>query len=163
MEGLISEARFTDVPLCQSQSDFGCALAWRSVEQGDEAEAKRLLRRALVWDERGALVGASEAPMACVKPVTGSARQPASAIRDSRGATNATNLEWGARPAFQSRIVAAECRDGILWRSSLNSESFRPKGSWADRRKIPPFNLFYADIEADVLTRIGAWEKSNAA
>jgi len=161
MEGLIATARFRDIPLCQQTGEFGCALAWRSVEQGDDTEAKRVLRRALVWDERGALVGADEAPTACVNPVTGSVKQSVSAMRDSRGATNATNLEWGARPAFQSRIVAAECRDGILWRSPLNSESFRPKGSWADRRKIPPFNLFYADIEADVLNRIGAWEKSN--
>lgn len=163
MEGLISEARFKDIPLCQSRDAFGCALAWRSVEQGDETEANRVLRRALVWDERGALVGANEATTACVNPVTGSAQQPVSAMRESRGATNATNLEWGARPAFQGRIVAAECRDGILWRSPLTSESFRPKGSWADRRKIPPFNLFYSDIEADVLNRIGAWEKSNGA
>jgi hypothetical protein len=163
MEGVISEARFKEVPLCQSRDAFGCALAWRSVEQGDETEARRVLRRALVWDERGALVGANEAATACVNPVTGSTEQPVSAMRESRGATNATNLEWGARPAFQSRIVAAECRDGILWRSPLNSESFRPKGSWADRRKIPPFNLFYADIESDVLNRIAAWEKSNVA
>lgn len=161
MEGLIPAARFRDIPLCQSRDAFGCALAWKSVQEGDDTEAKRVLRRALAWDERGALVGAEGAPTACVNPVTGSVTHPASAMRDSRGATNATNLEWGARPAFQSRIVAGECRDGILWRSPLNSESFRPKGSWADRRKIPPFNLFYADIEADALHRIDAWEKSN--
>ncbi|MFK0299382.1 DUF3089 domain-containing protein [Brevundimonas sp. NPDC090276] len=158
MEGVIPEARFGDVPLCQSRNEVGCALAWRSVEQGDETDAKRVLRRALVWDERGALISAEGAPTACVNPVTGSVNHPVSAMRDSRGATNATNLEWGVRPAFQSRIVAAECRDGILWRSPLNSESFRPRGSWADRRKIPPFNLFYADIEADALTRLAAWK-----
>ena len=163
MEGVLPEARFGEVPLCQSRDEIGCALAWRSVEEGDESEAKRVLRRALVWDERGALISTEGAATACVNPVTGSAKRPASAMRDSRGATNATNLEWGARPAFQGRIVAAECRDGILWRSPLNSESFRLQGSWADRRKIPPFNLFYADIEADVLDRVSIWEKKNGA
>lgn len=158
MEGMIPAERFRDIPLCQSRDQVGCVLAWRSVEQGDETESSRLLRRVLVWDERGALVSAEGALTACVNPVTGSEKQPVSAMRDSRGATNATNLEWGARPAFQSRIVAAECRDGILWRSPLRSESFRPQGSWADRRKIPQFNLFYADVEADVLDRISVWE-----
>ncbi|MGH7026845.1 DUF3089 domain-containing protein [Brevundimonas sp.] len=163
MEGLIPATRFEVVQLCQSRDQVGCVLAWKSVEEGDDTEANRVLRRALVWDERGALVGADGAPTACVNPVTGSVKQSASAMRDSRGATNATNLEWDARPAFQSRIVAAECRDGILWRSPLNSESFRARGSWADRRKIPPFNLFFADIEADVLNRTAAWERSRGA
>lgn len=159
MEGLVPAERARNIPLCERLDQVGCVLAWKSVQEGDDAEAKRLLRRALVWNERGALDGADGAPTACVNPVTGSVDQPVSAMRDSRGATNATNLEWGARPAFQSRIVAAECRAGILWRSPLNSESFRPKGSWADRRKAPSFNLFYADIEADALNRIEAWEK----
>lgn len=160
MEGVIAAERFGELPLCARRESVGCALAWKSVEEGDDTEAKRVLRRALVWDERGAMVGAEEAPTACVNPVTGSVNAPISAMRDSRGATNATNLEWGARPAFQGRIVAGQCRGGILWRSPLNSESFRAQGSWANRRKIPSFNLFFADIEADVLNRINAWEKA---
>ena len=31
-------------------------------------------------------------------------------------------------------------------------------GSWADRRKARPYNLFYADTEADVHARLTAWE-----
>lgn len=161
MESFIPVARFGDIGLCQSRDDVGCALAWRSVERGDDGEVQRIRRRALTWDDRGALVGFEGAASACVNPVTGAVGKPSADIRESRGATNATNLEWGARPAFQSRLVAAECRDGILWRSRLDQESFRPQGSWAERRKIPPYNLFYADIEADVLHRIGVWERAN--
>jgi len=84
-------------------------------------------------------------------------------MRESRGATNATNLEWGVRPALQRRIVAAECRDGVLWRSRLSSESFRPTGAWAEQRKIPPYNPFYADIEADALARLSAWSTLHPA
>ena len=36
------------------------------------------------------------------------------------------------------------------------SGAFKPTGSWADRRKVPGYNLFYADIEADALARVAA-------
>lgn len=161
IEGVTPVARFTSTPLCHAADETGCALAWRSVEKNAEGEARRVLRRALTWNDRGALIGVAGGTIACVNPVTGSVAEPVSQARESRGATNATNLEWGIRPAFQGRLVAAECRDGILWRSRLSSESFRTRGSWADQRKIPPYNLFYADIEADVLRRLKAWEVSH--
>lgn len=161
VEGVTPVSRFTDTPLCQAADQTGCAVAWRSVEENSEGEARRVMRRALSWNDRGALAEVAGAPIACVNPVTGSVADPASQARESRGATNATNLEWGARPAFQRRLVAAECRDGLLWRSRVSSESFRTRGSWADQRKIPPYNLFYADIEADVLRRLNAWEAAH--
>ncbi len=158
IEGLTPVARFTQTPLCRTPDQTGCALSWRSVEENAEGEARRLIRRALTWNDRGALIEAAETPIACVNPVTGSVDAPISQARESRGATNATNLEWGARPALQRRLVEAECRNGILWRSRLTSESFRTPASWADQRKIPAYNLFYADIEADVMRRLKAWE-----
>ncbi len=162
IEGVTPVSRFTDIPLCASADETGCVLAWRSVEQHADGESKRIRRRALTWNERGALIEVGGAPIACVNPVSGSVEAPVSDARESRGATNATNLEWGARPAFQRRLVAAECRDGILWRSRLNSESFRDAGSWADQRSIPPYNLFYADVEADAVLRLSAWTEQNA-
>ena len=33
-----------------------------------------------------------------------------------------------------------------------------PGGDWADRRKVPAFNLFYADLEADAKERLAAWQ-----
>jgi hypothetical protein len=33
----------------------------------------------------------------------------------------------------------------------------RVTGSWADRRKAPGFNLFWADLEADAKARLAAW------
>lgn len=163
VEGVTPVSRFTHTPLCRTDDETGCALSWRAVEENGEGEAKRVIRRALTWNDRGALVEAADAPIACVNPVTGSVDAPVSEARESRGATNATNLEWGARPAFQRRLVAAECREGILWRSRLSSESFRTPVSWADQRRIPAYNLFYADIEADVLRRLKAWEDAHAA
>ena len=162
IEALIPRPRFNNVPLCDSQEAVGCALAWRGVRSDDPSGARQALRRALTWDPYGALVSAEGVEMACVNPVTGSVSDASSDTRQSRGATNATNLEWGARPALQSRIVSARCKDGVLWHSQPQSESFRERGSWADRRKLTAYNLFYADIEADIAGRLARWTEANA-
>ena len=138
-------------------------LAWTVVDEGARGYARRLTRRALTWNESGKLVGVENADFACVNPVTGRVGSPLAEARESRGATNATGLEWDARPAMQSRLVRSVGRDGFLWRSSPGSESFGRQGSWADQRKVKPYNLFYADIEADVLRRIGAWRAMHAS
>jgi len=85
---------------------------------------------------------------------TGEARVPA---RLHRGATNATGLEWGARPALMAREVETQCRDGLLRHSWPDLESFKERGSWADRRKARPYNLFYGDIEEDVAERLAVY------
>ncbi|AQR61978.1 hypothetical protein BZG35_10190 [Brevundimonas sp. LM2] len=162
MDSLIPVARFNQVPLCAERDQVGCALAWRAVRADDAAAARRLVRRALTWDQYGALVSTEAAALACVNPVTGSTEMPSATMRQSRGATNATNLEWGARPAFQSRIVSAKCQDGVLWHTQPQGESFRDRGTWAERRKIPAYSLFYADIESDVAERLKHWTTVSA-
>ena len=51
----------------------------------------------------------------------------------------------------------AQCREGLLRHSRPDLESFREQGSWADRRKARPYNLFYGDLEADVAARLDAY------
>jgi hypothetical protein len=52
--------------------------------------------------------------------------------------------------------VAARCENGVLRTSKPKSSSLRDSGSWADRRKVDAYNLFYADLEADALARVAA-------
>ncbi|QBX37896.1 DUF3089 domain-containing protein [Brevundimonas sp. S30B] len=162
MDTLTPTSRFDSFPLCDRRAQFGCVVAWGAVAADDEAEANRRERRALTWDAGGRLVSVGRHPTACVNPITGSSREPLAPARASRGATNATNLEWGARPPLQARVVEAACEDGMLRYRHPASESFRRIGAWADRRKAPPFNLFYADVEGDVVERVAAWQAANA-
>ena len=111
---------------------------------------------------RGELVGLETAPI-CVNPVTGATAHPRAEARQHSGATNATGLEWGARPALTGRLISTECRGGLLWHSAPDADFLTAGGSWADRRKIVPYNLFYGDIERDVATRVNAWRRRNGA
>jgi hypothetical protein len=147
------------VPACSTRRQVGCIVAWSEVGEGDDGAARRRLRRALVWDDRGRLVDLADRPTVCVNPVTGSTAEAEAPARMHRGATNATGLEWGARPALIAREVAAQCRDGLLRHSRPDLESFRASGKWADRRKARPYNLFYGDLEADVAARLAAFEQ----
>lgn len=145
------------LPACQGRDEAGCLSAWASVMAGDFDAARRLLDRALVWNDRGELVNLAPRPALCVNPVLGVATTAEAPARLHLGAANATGLEWGARPGFLARQVSAICNDGVLVVSRPKSPSLKRTGSWADRRKVPGYNLFWADIEADARRRLAAW------
>jgi hypothetical protein len=151
-----------NAPACATATSIGCVVGWSQVGADNDGAAWRRLRRALVWDDAGRLVDLADRPALCVNPVSGATGEAAVPARLHHGAANATGLEWGVRPAFIDRAVATQCRDGILRHTELTTESFREVGNWADRRKARPYNLFYADIEADVERRLNVWTASNA-
>jgi len=145
------------VPACTSREQTGCVVAYSPVSDGNDGAASRRLRRALVWDERGHLVELRDQTALCVNPVTGSQTTAAVPARAHRGATNATGLEWGARPALIAREFSTQCRRGLLRHSEPRLESFQETGNWADRRKARQYNMFYGDIEEDVEARLAVW------
>jgi DUF3089 family protein len=145
------------IPPCVERRQTGCLAAWARVYDGEFDTAQRLLDRALVWNEHGELVNLTPRPALCFNPLLGAVTDQAASARLHLGAANATGLEWGARPAFMARQVAAQCEGGVLHVTRPKSASLQRKGDWADRRKAPGFNLFYADIEADAKQRLAAW------
>ncbi len=144
------------LPACVRRDEAHCVVAWAQAFEDDAPGAKRILERALVWDEQGSLVSLGARPALCVNPLTGAENGQLAPARLNLGAANATGLEWGVRPAFLPHQVNARCVDGVLHVSRPRSPSLRPSGSWADRRKAPAYNLFYADLEADAKARTAA-------
>lgn len=145
------------IPPCGARRQAGCVASWVSVYDGDFDAAKRVLDRALIWNAAGELENLSPRPALCFNPVLGAVTDAAAPARLHLGAANATGLEWGARPAFLTRQVAARCEGGVLRLSKPKSSALRRTGSWADKRKAPGFNLFYADLEADAQARVAAY------
>jgi hypothetical protein len=147
------------LPACNARAQAGCVVGWVQVFADEDGLARHILNRALAWNRAGGLE-AFDGPALCVNPLTGSIAAPRAPAQSNLGAANATGLEWGVRPAFLSHEVSAECRDGVLWVSRPKSPTLRSSGSWADQKKAPDYNLFYADIEADVKARATAYEAS---
>jgi hypothetical protein len=145
------------IPACTARGQPRCVLGWMAVDQSDPRRARELLNRALVWTPEGQLVNLDQAPPLCVNPLLGAQTEVKAPARLNLGAANASELEWGLRAAFLPRQVSAQCDKGILRVSSPRSGSLRPSGAWPDKFKVPPYNAFFADIEADAMKRVATY------
>lgn len=143
------------LPACSARSEAHCVVGWAEAPPGSEADARTLLDRALVWNRAGQLENLDGRPALCVNPLTG-AEHGAAGRRAGLGAANASGLAWGERPAFLPRQVSAVCRGGLLRVGRPWSPDLRSAPSWSNPLKAPPYNLFYADIEADAKARLQA-------
>jgi hypothetical protein len=152
----------TPAPPCVRRAQAGCVAAWASAANGDLARVQDLKDRSLVWGEGGQLVNLEGRTPLCFNPILGAVTNQAAPLRLHLGAANATGLEWGARPAFLARQIRARCDRGILRLTRPKSPSLRRTGSWSDRKKVPGFNLFYADLEADAKARLAVWRRAEA-
>lgn len=141
---------------CSRRDQAGCLVAWISAGVTEPEKAQVLKDRSLVWGTGGQLENLHGTVPVCVNPLIGAVSPLEASARLNLGAANATGLEWGARPALQTRQVSATCQAGVLRVSQPRSTALRPSGSWMERRKLPGFNLFYGDLEADALARLGS-------
>jgi hypothetical protein len=144
------------IPPCLRPGEPGCLAAWATAFVGDPERAQAIVDRSLIWSASGQLENLHGRSPLCFNPLLGAVSDAPAPARLSQGAANATGLEWGARPAFLTRQISAHCEKGILRVARPKSTSLRPSGSWTDRRKQPGYNLFYADIETDALSRVAA-------
>lgn len=144
------------VPACQQRTQYGCAVAYLSVDNGRPDRALQAQRRAMEWSQTS-IMEPLDGKALCVNPLTGGVTDKEIEARHSLGAANATGLEWGTTPALMPRKVSARCRGDILYVSRPSGPSFDVDGSWADSKKVRPYNLFYADLQADSQARWLAW------
>ncbi|RAK52069.1 DUF3089 domain-containing protein [Phenylobacterium deserti] len=152
----VTPADSLPLPPCVRKGQAGCVAAWASVFDGQIEGASALLNRALVWSPAGDLVNLNGRSALCFNPILGAVTDAPAPARLHMGAANATGLEWDARPAFMARQVSARCQRGLLHVTAPKSASLKRTGGWADRRKVPGYNLFYADLEADARARLAS-------
>lgn len=141
------------VPACQRRGQAGCVVAWISEEPGQQKQTRNRLRRASIWIGDQIEELAPRQPV-CVNPLIGAATPTFVPRKANLGAANASRLEWGVQPGFLSDQVSAQCVDGVLRVSRPKSASLRSGHNWAERMRVAPYNLFYADLAADAKARV---------
>ena len=146
----------SSLPACRVRSEARCTVAYTQAAFALDGP-DQVLDRALVWTADGQLEPLRGRAALCVNPLTGGVDRSEAAERANLGAANATRLEWGVRPPVLAHQVSARCAGGLLHTSRPRAPSLRRAGGWAARLKAPPFNLFYADLEADVAARLAAF------
>ena len=142
------------LPACRARGQARCVVGWTQAFDFDQADIRQTLHRSLVWGPSGSLEDVKGRPLLCVNPLLGIESNDEAPARLNRGAVAASDIEWGARPAFLTRQVSARCVGGVLRVSAPLSPSLRPTGGWLDHLKEPGYNLFYADEEADAEGRV---------
>ena len=145
------------VPACSQRGQPRCVVGWMGVDDSDPNRARQVVNRALVWTPEGTLENLQDQPALCVNPLLGVQSDARAPARLNLGAANASELEWGARAAFMPRQVSAQCVNGVLRISRPRSGSLRRAGNWPDKFKAPPYNAFFADIEADAMKRVATY------
>ena len=156
IESIVPADRYGEgapLPACRTRAQARCVVAWATPR---ERSARELLERSLVWNDRGQLVELGGRAALCVNPLLGARSDAPAPDRDNLGAAVATGFEWNERPAFLQRQVGAQCVGGVLDVGKPKSNVFKPARSWADRLKVPPYNLFYLDLEVDAQARVSA-------
>ena len=145
------------LPACPARAAAHCVVAYTQAAFALDGP-DHVLDRALAWTPGGDLAPLGGRAALCVNPLTGVVDRPDAGERANLGAANATRLEWGVRPAFLPHQVSARCEGGLLRTSRPRAPSLRRTGDWAARLKAPGFNLFWADLEADALARLHAFD-----
>ncbi len=166
LETLVPEQQFgslsTWVPACLTRTQTGCAFAYISVDSGRPDKALQMLQKAVYWSGGDTLDAMGSQKGVCVNPLLGMTTNEPADAKLSLGATNATGLEWGTEPALIAHKVQAHCLGGLLFVDKPDSPTFRDAGTWEDRRKVPPYNLFYGDLEADIQARWQSFQTQQA-
>jgi hypothetical protein len=142
------------LPACTVPGEPRCIVAWNQEFAFDQADIRQVFERSLVWSSNDELDPVAGRPILCVNPMLGAQSNAVAPARLNRGAVAASGIEPGARPAFLGRQVSSQCVDGVLRVSAPRSTTLKVQGGWLDRLKEPPFNLFYADEEADAAGRL---------
>ena len=107
----MSTPRSRSVPACARRDPdrLRAGLGVGAARAISAARAAHLLSRSIVWNDRGLLEPLGARAPLCVNPLLGAATDVEAPARLNLGAANATGLEWGARPGFLGRQVAAQC------------------------------------------------------
>lgn len=141
------------VPLCETPQATRCIVTFMAVRSDEAARIDAVTERSMLWDESGRLVPSSGVETACVNPLTWTTSEDYAPARLHRGGAAAEGLELGERPSPLANQTGAQCRQGLLLVEQPRSRTLRRPSRLGEVRRIPPFNLFYADLEADVTRR----------
>jgi hypothetical protein len=139
-------------PVCIDPTKIQCVIAWKSIVAG-ESET-RFRDASPVWTADGKIAPSKGRELVCVHPLTwttGSELAPRSGHRGGARASGPQDLT----PQILPNTVSARCSDGVLKVERPSSPQLQATG-WGAKYKTPEYNLFYADIVANVTDRARA-------
>lgn len=142
-----------DLPLCDAPEAYRCVVTYLAIQADEAARIDAVTERSTLWIDRGRLGQTPGRELACVNPLLWNLSEDYAPARLHRGGAAAEGLELGERPSPLASQTSAQCQNGLLFVEQPRSRTLRRPSRLAETRRVPPFNLFYADLEADVTRR----------
>ncbi|AZU04170.1 hypothetical protein X907_1638 [Glycocaulis alkaliphilus] len=142
-----------NIPLCGAPDAFRCVVTYSAVRADEAARIDAITERSSLWVDRGRLGQTPGLELACVNPLLWNTSEDYAPARLHRGGAAAEGLELGERPSPLASQTGAQCQNGLLFVDQPRSRTLQRPSRLAEARRVPPFNLFYADLEADVTRR----------
>jgi hypothetical protein len=140
-------------PVCTEPTKFQCVVAWKSIVAGEDKN--RFRDASPVWTADGKIAPLKGRELVCVNPLLWTASEDLAPRSGHRGGAKASGSE-DLTPQILSNTVSARCRNGVLEVERPSSPQLQASGEWGGRYKTPDYNLFYADIVANVTDRARA-------
>lgn len=141
------------IPLCAAPESIRCVVTYMALTSDEAERIEAITERSTLLVDRGRLGQTPGRELACVNPLLWNTSEEYAPARLHRGGAAAEGLELGERPSPLASQTSAQCRNGLLFVDQPRSRTLRRPSRLGETRRAPPFNLFYADLEADVTRR----------
>lgn len=151
------EGTLSNVPPCGTAEDIRCVHSFVTSLNDNDARIRVLTERSITWSPEGEFSLIDGRGLVCVNPILGARTTDYAPARLHLGGAHASGFREGASPAALPAQTGAQCLDGVLMIEEPRSRSLHRPGRLMEDFRLPPFNLFYADLRVDVERRYAAF------
>lgn len=138
---------------CQSETDYGCVVAYGTFMPGDKANAKRFKDRALYHNGRK-FVETGGVQLLCTNPLSWLVDGEKAPASEHKGGMAAEGIEPDRLPPPLQRQSWAQCKAGVLRVGKPRSSALRRPIGLGARFWTLPSNLFFEDLRLNALARV---------
>lgn len=146
---------FAGLPPCTAPEQVRCLVAFATIAPNEQARVQALLDRGMSWTADGELDYIRDRGTLCVNPLLWTTSEDFAPARLHAGGAAAEGLGPDDYPSPLANQTGAQCQNGLLMIETPRSRALRRPDRLGEDRRVPPYNLFYADIEIDAARRMG--------
>ena len=147
------ETDFQQTPPCETSSDIKCVIGFGAFYPSDQIIAQRFADDLLVRSQTG-YQSARGRKLLCTNPLLWNRTEDYAPNRLHKGGVAAQDMEPDTRPAPLSKLVGAQCQDGLLLVDKPNNSLFRRPFKFGGKYRTPRSNLFYEDLRLNAMERV---------
>ena len=151
---LFTDGPLDTIPICQTETDIRCVVAFSSVTSNEANRIVMLTERSMSWTTGRQLDYVSGRSLACVNPLLWNTSEDYAPERLHKGGAAAENLTLDDAPSPMANQTGAQCQNGILFTERPRTPALRRQGRLGEDRRVPHFNLFYMDLQEDAQRRM---------